>query len=92
MPSTKKTPVAAGKKKTTVSARARISTKKTRRTADNNGSYITEHTRKTVSKASSFAPSDNSGPTQQGTATNDAILAYLTRIDESTQALTQRVN
>ena len=92
MPSTKKTPVAAGKKKTTASARARISTRKTRRTADNNGSYITEQPKKTVSKTSASAPSNNNGPTQQGIATNDAILAYLTKIDESTQALTQRVN
>ena len=84
MPSTKKTPVAAGKKKTTASARARISTRKTRRTADNNGSYITEQPKKTVSKTSSSAPSNNTGLTQQGTATNDAILAYLTKIDEST--------
>ena len=92
MPNTKKTPVAAGKKKTTASARARISTKKARRTTDNNGSYITEQTKKTVSKVSSSVPPMNSGPTQQGTASNDAILAYLAKIDESTQALTQRVN
>ena len=92
MPGTKKTPVAVGKKKTTASARARISTRKTRRTTDNNGSYITEQTKKTVSKDSSSAPSNNSGPTQSSTTTNDAILAYLAKIDESTLALTQRVN
>ena len=48
--------------------------------------------KKTVSKVSSSMPPMNSGPTQQETASNDAILAYLAKIDESTQALTQRVN
>ena len=49
MPSTKKVSVANVRKKVTASARASINTEWAKRTSDNNGSYIQDTTKKTVS-------------------------------------------
>ena len=81
MLSAKKTPVAATKKKVTESGRARIITKKTRRTVDN-GSYISDKHHKTVSKPSSSMSTNNPGPAQHETS-KDTILVYVAKINES---------
>ena len=47
MPSTKKTPAANARKKVTASARARINTGRTKRSSDNNGSYIQDIVKET---------------------------------------------
>ena len=85
MPSTKKVPVAKARKKMMASARASIITGQAKRTSDNNGSYIQDTTKKTVSNIPllSFSGPD-SGPALQQTS-NDTILAYLKRIDDSTK-------
>ena len=91
MLSTKKLPAANARKKVTASARARINTGCTKRSSDNNGSYIQDTAKKTVSTVpllSSTGP--DSGPALQQTS-NDAILARLNRIDDSTKALGELV-
>ena len=91
MPSTRKAPVANTRKKVTASARARINTGKAKRTTNNNGSYIQETAKKTVSNVVNFPLTDPiSGPATTDPA-NDAILAYLKKIDDTTKALGQRV-
>ena len=86
MPSTRKKPVANVRKKVTASARARINTGRGKRTSDN-GSYIQDTTKKTVSNVpSSSSTGPDSGPALQQTS-NDAILAYLKRIDDLTKEL-----
>ena len=80
-------PAANARKKVTASARARINTERTKRSADNNGSYIQDTTKKTVSNVTSLSSTGpDSGPALQQTS-NDAILAYLKRIDDSTKEL-----
>ena len=90
MPSTKKAPAANARKKVTASARARINTGRTKRVLDSNGSYIQDTAKETVSIVPSLSSnSPDSGPASQ--TSNDAILAYLKRIDDSTKALGERV-
>ena len=87
MPSTKKTPAANARKKVTASARARINTGWTKRSLNNNGSYIQDIVRETVSTVPSLSfTGPDSGPASTQTA-NEAILAYLKRNDDSTKAL-----
>ena len=91
MPSTKKTPAANARKKVTASARARINTGQRKRSSDNNGSYIQDIAKETVSTVPSLLSNGpDSGPASTKTS-NDAILAYLKRIDDSTKALGERV-
>ena len=91
MPSTRKEPVANARKKVTASARARINTGQAKKTSDNNGSYIQDTTKKTVRNVQSLSSTGpDSGPALQQTS-NDAILAYLKRIDDSTKELGERV-
>ena len=90
MPSTKKVPAANARKKVTASARARINTGRTKRVLDSNGSYIQDTAKETVSTVPSLSSTGpDSGPASQ--TSNDAILAYLKRIDDSTKALGERV-
>ena len=86
MPSTRKEPVANVRKKVTASARAKINTGRGKRTSDI-GSYIQDTTKKTVSNVTSSSSTGlDSGPALQQTS-NDAILAYLKRIDDLTKEL-----
>ena len=82
MPGTRKAPVANARKKVTASARARVNTGKAKRTTDNNGSYIQEISKKTVSNAMNLPSTDPiSGPVNTDSA-NYAILAYSKKIDD----------
>ena len=91
MPNTKKIPATNARKRVTASARARINTGRTKRSSDNNGSYIQDMAKETVSTVPSLSSTGpDSGPTSTQTS-NDAILAYLKRIDDSTKALGERV-
>ena len=91
MPSIKKVPAANARKKVTASARVRIKAGRTKRSSDNNGSYIQDTAKLTVGTVPSLSSTgSDSGPALQQTS-NDAILAYLKRIDDSTKALGERV-
>ena len=76
MPSAKKLPAANARKKVTASARARINTGCTKTSSDNNGSYIQDTAKKSVSTVPSLSfTGSHSGHALQQTS-NDAILAY----------------
>ena len=63
----------------------------TKRSSDNTGSYIQDTAKLTVSTVPSLSSTGpDSGPALQQTS-NDALLAYLKRIDDSTKALGERV-
>ena len=90
IPSTKKVPASNAMKKVMASARARINTGWTKRALDSNGSYIQDTAKETVSTVPSLSSTGlDSGPALQ--ISNDAILAYLKRIYDSTKALGERV-
>ena len=84
MPGNRKTPATTIKKRTTVSARARISTKKSRKTSpDADGSYIQDRAGVAVSTAT--IPGTNS-------TSNEAIVSLLQKLDESNKLLSSRMD
>ena len=88
MPGNKKTPVTNIKKRTTASARARISTKRMKKSVPNSdGSYIQEQPGTNVSTVKQH----QSAPTSVNTH-NEAILTLLQRLDESNKALRTRMD
>ena len=88
MPSNKKTPVTNIKKRTTASARAKISTKRVKKSVPNSdGSYIQDQPHTNVSTSDQCQPDPTSA-----SAHNEAILSLLHRLDESNRALTTRMD
>ena len=84
MPGNEKTTATNSKKRTTASARARISTKRIKKSVPiSDGSYIQEQPDSNVSTSNQH----QSDPTSTGTH-NEAILSLLQRLDESNRALT----
>ena len=88
MPSSQKTP-ANSRKKVTASARARLSTRKIRRTGTKklNESYI----QSTPSDPNLNLQSDIGGPSTASNDSSDAILSMLGKLSESNQAIIQRI-
>ena len=88
MPSNKKTPVTNIKKRTTASARSKISTKRVKKSVPNSdGSYIQDQPHTNVSTSDQCQPDPTSA-----SAHNEAILSLLHRLDESNRALTTRMD
>ena len=82
MPGNKKTPVTTTKKRTTASARTRISTKKARKTTpEADGSYIQEGV--AVSTVTVLGTNSTS---------NEAIVSLLQKLDESNKLLSSRMD
>ena len=90
MPSSTKTPLKGGRKKVTASARARISTRKIRKSVNNSahGSYLEEPEQVGVSN-NSATNHGSSVPLGQDLTTT--IIAMLQKLSESNQSLMQRV-
>ena len=88
MPENKETPVTNIQKRTTASARARISTKRMKKSVPNSDhSYIQEQPDTNVSTVKQH----QSAPTSVNTH-KKAILTLLQRLDESNKALTTRMD
>ena len=91
MPSNKKTPLKGGRKKVTASARARISTRKIRKSVNGNtqGSYLEEPEQTVVSTTTSSHPISSASSGQEPTS---VIISMLQQLSESNQSLIQRVD
>ena len=90
MPSNTKTPLKGGRKKVTASARARISNRKIRKSANNSahGSYLEEPEQVGVSNNSAT----NHGPSVSlGQDSTTTIIDMLQNLSESNQSLMQRI-
>ena len=82
MPGNRKTPATTTKKRTTASARARISTKKARKTTpEADGSYIQEE----IAVSTATVPGTNS-------TSNEVIVSLLQKLDESNKLLSSRMD
>ena len=90
MPSNKKTPLKGGRKRVTASARARISTRKIRKSVNGNtqGSYLEEPEQPAVSTIPSTEPSSLPPLGQDSTS---VIISMLQKLSDSNQSLIQRV-
>ena len=88
MPATQKTP-ANNKKKVTAPARARVSTRKVKRTGIKklNKSYI----QSTPSDPTGDPQSDYVEPSTSSNDSSEAVLSMLTKLTESNQAIIQRI-
>ena len=90
MPSNKKTPLKGGRKRVTASARARISTRKIRKSVKGNtqGSYLEEPEQPAVSTIPSTDPTS---PAPLGQESTSMIISMLQKLSDSNQSLIQRV-
>ena len=88
MPSTQKTP-ANSRKKVTASAKARVSTRKVKKTGirNLNESYI----QSTPSDPTGNPQSDYTAPSTSNNNSSEAVLSVLTKLTESNQAIIQRI-